>query len=204
LNESLCGVPSGASLVADRRLAPFLSPFSEKNLMKRYALHPDGPLDFQAPLTSVARLHAAGVPILAGTDAPNRGTATGVSMHRELELLVHAGLTATEALAAATSSPAKAFSLADRGRIAVGCRADLLLVEGDPTADILAARNIVSVWKLGHKADRDTYRVEQRGLRFHQQLVSIVVGAGIATAAGVLLLLTRRRLRRGPMTSGTS
>jgi len=78
-----------------------------------------------APLPGVvewlARLHAAGVPNLPGMDAPNPGTAPGASLHRELELLVRGGLTPLEALHAATSLPAVAFALQDRGRIALGC-----------------------------------------------------------------------------------
>jgi imidazolonepropionase-like amidohydrolase len=97
----------------------------------------------------VAALHRAGVPIVAGTDAPAPGLAHGVSMHRELELLVLSGLTPLQALAAATSVTARAFGLHDRGRIATGLRADLLLVNGDPTTDIRATRDIVGIWKLG-------------------------------------------------------
>jgi imidazolonepropionase-like amidohydrolase len=101
---------------------------------------------------AVLALHRAGVAILAGTDAPAPGVAHGASIHRELELLVRSGLTATEALAAATSEPARAFGFHDRGRIAPGLRADLLLVEGDPTADVRATRRIVGVWKAGRPA----------------------------------------------------
>ena len=54
-----------------------------------------------------------------------------------------------EALASATSEPARAFGFHDRGRIAEGLRADLLLVNGDPTVDITATRDIVGIWKLG-------------------------------------------------------
>jgi hypothetical protein len=79
-------------------------------------------------------------------------------MHEELELLVGSGLTPVEALTAATSVPAAAFHLPDRGQIAPGKRADLLLVKGDPTTDIKATRDIVSVWKLGVEDDRATYR----------------------------------------------
>ena len=107
---------------------------------------------------TVSQLKAAHVPILAGTDAPNPGTAHGVSIHREMELLVRSGLTPAEALASATSVPATAFRLDDRGQIAVGKRADLLLVKGDPTQDITATRDIVSVWKLGVEDDRASYR----------------------------------------------
>src|SRR5262249_4997059 len=107
---------------------------------------------------TVRALKAAGVPILVGTDAPNPGTAHGASLHRELELLVRAGLSPVEALAAATSAPAAAFHLSDRGEIAEGKRSDLLLVEGDPTRDITATRAIVGVWKEGKRINRDKYR----------------------------------------------
>jgi len=98
---------------------------------------------------TVGALHRAGVPILAGTDAPSPGLAHGLSIHRELELLVLSGLTPLEALASATSEPARAFGFHDRGRIAEGKRADLLLINGDPTTNIKATRDIVGIWKLG-------------------------------------------------------
>lgn len=99
--------------------------------------------------SAVRQLRDAGVDVLAGTDAPNPGTAHGVSMHHELELLVRAGLTPVEALAAATSAPARRFALRDRGRIAAGMRADLVLVTGDPSRDILDTRNLDRVWRNG-------------------------------------------------------
>jgi hypothetical protein len=82
------------------------------------------------------------------------GTAHGASLHGELALLVRAGLAPAQALAAATSLPAKRFGLGDRGRIAPGLRADLLLVDGDPTRDITATRAIAGVWKNGYAIDR--------------------------------------------------
>jgi imidazolonepropionase-like amidohydrolase len=100
---------------------------------------------------SVRRLHEAGVPILAGTDAATHG----VSLHRDLELLVDAGLEPVDALVAATSAAADAFGLTDRGRIAPGLRADLLLVQGDPTADIKATRKLRRIWKAGVEVDRE-------------------------------------------------
>jgi imidazolonepropionase-like amidohydrolase len=100
---------------------------------------------------SVSALHAAGVPILAGTDAncaPSAPAAVahGESIHRELELLVAAGLSTLDALRAATDLPARHFGLADRGRIAPGLRADLLLVSGDPLKDIRSTQSISRVW----------------------------------------------------------
>lgn len=100
---------------------------------------------------SVGVLHRAGVRILAGTDAnddpaaPAR-VAHGNALHRELELLVEAGLTPTEALRAATESTAQFFGLTDRGTVGTGLRADLVLVGGDPTRDITTTRDIRAVW----------------------------------------------------------
>jgi len=120
-----------------------------------------GGYDFAHALASTRALHQAGVPILAGTDANNApGRACpivhGAALHRELELLVAAGMTAVEALAAATSGPADHFGLDDRGRIAPGLRADLLLVDGDATRDITATRAIHQVWRRGVAFDRKT------------------------------------------------
>lgn len=75
--------------------------------------------------------------------------AHGASVHHELQLLVQAGLTPVEALRAATSTPARRFGLADRGRILEGLRANLLLVDGDPTRHISDTLNLRQVWRRG-------------------------------------------------------
>ncbi len=107
---------------------------------------------------AVHNLLSAGVAILAGTDAPNPPSEHGSSLHHELELLVRAGMTPLQALAAATSAPARAFGLADRGRVVVGLRADLVLVDGDPATDIRTTRRIVAVWKRGVMLERAASR----------------------------------------------
>jgi imidazolonepropionase-like amidohydrolase len=103
---------------------------------------------------NVGRLVDAGVTMLAGTDAPNPGTVFGASLHRELELLVRCGMTPAQALSAATTAPASVFNLADRGRIAPGQRADLVLVTGDPLTDVTATRAIEWIWRAGVPCDR--------------------------------------------------
>ena len=103
---------------------------------------------------AVRELAKAGVPLLTGTDAPAPGATYGASVHGEMELFVRDGLTPTQALAAATSVPARVFHLSDRGRISPDMRADLLLVQGDPTTAILDTRNIVAVWKRGVRVPR--------------------------------------------------
>ena len=155
--ESVGGTASGASLTTDARLAPYLTGDDIGNLKRSFPKFSTAPSEKYAE-QAVAQLKAARVPVLAGTDAPNPGTSHGASIHRELELLVRSGLTPVEALAAATSVPATAFHLDDRGTIRPGKRADLLLVKGDPTKDILRTRDIVSVWKLGVEDDRASYR----------------------------------------------
>lgn len=112
------------------------------------------PADYAMALANVSRLAHAGVTMIAGTDAPNPTTAFGPSLHLELALLVRAGLSPTEALVAATSAPARFFGTPDRGRIAPGLKADMILLDRDPTKDIKALRHIVTIWKNGHVVDR--------------------------------------------------
>jgi imidazolonepropionase-like amidohydrolase len=156
--RSITGTSAGQPLLADARIAPYLGAAARHGLAQAFPRRPgQPPVSYDAAVATVRQLEAAGVPILAGTDAANPGTGHGASIHGELSLLVEAGLTPVEALAAATSVPARAFALADRGRIATGLRADLVLVEGDPTADIAATRAIVGVWKGGVAVDRDAF-----------------------------------------------
>jgi Amidohydrolase family len=93
----------------------------------------------------VGRMYRAGVPILAGTDG-----LAGFTLQRELELYVKAGMTPAQALQIATWTGAKyARVLDDRGSIAVGKRADLILVDGDPTTSIADIRQVALVIKNG-------------------------------------------------------
>ena len=105
-------------------------------------------------LSVVRQLHAGGVDVIAGTDAGAPGTTHGASLHGELALLVEAGLTPSQALTAATKTPADRFGLKDRGQIKPGLRADLVLVNGDPTNDIKATRAIARIFKNGFEVDR--------------------------------------------------
>jgi imidazolonepropionase-like amidohydrolase len=171
--ESMAGV-RGDDLLGDADLAALVEREGATTLKARYGQQARPQL-LAMPKAVTAALARAGVPILAGTDAGNAGTLYGISMHRELAALVEAGLTPTAALAAATSAPAAAFRLGRRGCIATGCKADLLLVEGDPTRDITATRRIVEVWKDGQSANalRDARRervAQERGGSTRQDL----------------------------------
>jgi imidazolonepropionase-like amidohydrolase len=154
VNESAAGIASGASLITAEPLRPYLTSAERTALKGSFPTRPGSTQLLRNSMEATRLLDAAGVPILAGTDAPNPGTTHGASIHRELELLVAAGLSPSVALAAATSTPARVFNLADRGRIAPGRRADLVLVSGNPTEDILATRVIEGVWKRGVRLER--------------------------------------------------
>lgn len=151
--ETIAATGGGAELAADPLIAPFLTPEQRGGLGRNFGREPNPELMANI-LADVGALHAAGVPILAGSDAPNPGTTHGASVHRELELLVRAGLTPVQALRAATAAAVDAFDLRDRGRIAAGLKADLILVRGDATADVGATRDIAAIWKDGIRFER--------------------------------------------------
>ncbi len=111
-------------------------------------------------LQRIARqLHAEGVRLLAGSGGPGTGR-PGASLHRELELLVEAGLPAIDVLSMATRNVAVALDvLHERGTIEVGKRADLVVFAGNPTVDIRNTRNIEFV-----VIDGKSYRPREDGL----------------------------------------
>lgn len=140
------------TLIAYPEIARLLSPI-QRGMAAQTFRRSNARLLPQA-LENVRVLVAGGVTILAGTDAPNPGSLHGAGMHQELALLVRAGLAPRQALAAATSRPAAFFGMEDRGRIAVGRRADLILVDGNPLKDIRHSVRITHIWKNGFGVDR--------------------------------------------------
>jgi imidazolonepropionase-like amidohydrolase len=156
---SMNGRSDAAGLTKDGHVAPYLKSDDIQSLESTFPFATAAG-SYAAAEKALVQLHEAGVPILAGTDASNPGTAFGASLHGELALLVAAGLAPVEALRAATSIPAGIFGIKGRGRIRPGAWADLVLVEGDPTVDIKATRAIATVWKDGVRVDRETYAKE--------------------------------------------
>jgi imidazolonepropionase-like amidohydrolase len=101
---------------------------------------------YEGRLKMVRAMHAAGVPLLAGTDCTNPHTYPGFSLPVELELLVGCGLTPAEALRTATVNPAKFFGEEkSAGTVEVGKRADLVLLDANPLEKVGNVRTVAGV-----------------------------------------------------------
>jgi imidazolonepropionase-like amidohydrolase len=110
--------------------------------------------DFAVGQQNLKRLFDAGVNVGFGTDSGALpGRVPGFAEHRELELMVQAGLTPMQAITAATGENAKLLHSLDRGTIAVGKRADLLVLDGDPLMDIRNTRKIFAVYHDGRSVE---------------------------------------------------
>jgi imidazolonepropionase-like amidohydrolase len=117
------------------------------------------PGDVQYRMTSYAqatrRLHAAGVPMLAGTDGPGiTGMIPGIAIHDELRILESIGMSRYHALATATSNAGRFIAMhvpqaTPFGTVTVGSRADLIIVQRNPLADLTVLRTPSSVVRLG-------------------------------------------------------
>jgi len=93
---------------------------------------------------------------LAASGAPAMGTMPGISLHTELEMLVRLGLSPREAIAAATNNYAEQFNWHELGQITPGRRADILVLDADPTANIWNVRHITNILMDGNEIDRDS------------------------------------------------
>ena len=129
---------------------------------------------------NIRRLHRAGVPVLAGTDAPDPGTAHSASIHRELWHLTQVGLTPVEALRAATSATAEVFGLDGAGRVRPGSTADPVLVRGRPDVTVESSAAVEKVWRAVRRADVERYpgsREEDAGLdRLAARTARVIAG----------------------------
>jgi imidazolonepropionase-like amidohydrolase len=146
-------------------LAALLEPAAEALLGERLRARtlPDSETNSDNPrlarwaklLQNTAILRGGGVSIATGTDAGVNGTWHGWSTLRELQLLVAAGLTPLEAMAAATGNSARALRVdGERGFIAAGKLADLVLIEGSPDENIAEIERVHSVWLGGREVAR--------------------------------------------------
>lgn len=107
-------------------------------------------------------LHRAGVLLAAGTDGAYPGDMQGEGLHRELELLVEAGLTPLEAISVATRNAARLIGASDWGTVEAGKLATFIIVDGRPDRDISQSRRVTGVFVRGRKIDRDGLRLDRQ------------------------------------------
>ncbi len=107
---------------------------------------------------SLEQLAAAGARVVLGADSGVRDHFFGYAEHRELELMVAAGLTPAQAIVAATSRAAAVLGLADAGSLAAGRSADFIVLDADPLDDIKNTRRISAVYLRGARVDRAALR----------------------------------------------
>ncbi|MEQ8690917.1 MAG: amidohydrolase family protein [Pseudomonadales bacterium] len=110
-------------------------------------------------------MHEAGVGILLGSDSPQIFNVPGFSIHRELAAMVEAGMSPYEALATGTVKVAQFLGDADGGTLAVGKRADLVVVAGNPLKDIRHSREVQGVMVQGRWLNAATRATELARIR---------------------------------------
>lgn len=149
------------------------------------ARDPHAKARFDQAIAGTRLLHAAGVPLLAGTDAGNPFVVPGHALHHELAMLVEAGLSPLAALQAATLNPARFLGATDSlGTVAEGKVADLVLLDADPLVDIRNTRRIRAVIVNGRYFDRAAL----------DAMLAAQAGAGDAIDSIVREHMTRRQV----------
>lgn len=129
---------------------------TRKALAKDAGKEKKGPaFDQELIVANLRGAAAAGVPIVTGTDSGNIPLIHGPAVHREMQLLVAAGLTPTQALMAATSNGAQLLGVSNRiGYIRTGYEATLLIIDGNPLEDISATERGLIVFFKGERVSR--------------------------------------------------
>lgn len=151
-------IGTGMQYVPPRYFAKLIENFEESGF-------PEAALEIGYGLKVLRAFHAAGVRLLPGTDSSRPNVVPGFALHDELAYFVAAGMTPQQALAAATSGPAEFLGLEHEfGRIEVGKRADMILLEANPLQDIGNLRRQAGVVVRGEWFDAS--RIQQQLRRF--------------------------------------
>ena len=158
VDESAFIFAEDPSLTQDAFFAAAVPPALVKQLnspeyKQKVASDPNGPkirAAFANGQKNLKALRDAGCRIAFGTDSGAQPVRIpGWAEHRELELMVRAGLSPMEALVAASRGSAAMLGLTDRGTLEAGKRADLLVLAADPLENIRNTRQLVSIWHAG-------------------------------------------------------
>jgi len=165
----------------NKAIAQYLSKEQSRQLLSSFGNHNPTGFDLATAIHNTEQLHRAGITILAGSDAPNPGTTYGASIHQEMELLVQAGLSPSEALNASSRSVAQLFKLntknpsgepVPRGRLMVGAKADFIILDSSPLNNIKATRKIAAIYKSGKRVTRVSPREEIKNNTITSPLLS--------------------------------
>lgn len=136
--------------LAPKRLRDFWPVYLKRTGCPQGGSLDDRRREFAKYLELTGRLYRAGVPLLAGTDAPEPQVTPGYSLHQELELLVESGLPPAAALRCATLNNATALRQEEQlGTISAGKLADLILLTANPLEDIRHTRKIETIVRGG-------------------------------------------------------
>jgi imidazolonepropionase-like amidohydrolase len=156
---------------------------------------------FAAHLTR--RVAALGGRVGAGSDLPNPYVTPGGALHQELELLVGAGLTPLQAIRAATGGAADILGRADLGVLAAGRAADVIVVGGNPAADVRATRDVRVVIRNGRVLPMDALLAAAPPVRGSRPAVAAAPAAPVPDASKLALGRIVYRVAVGADTAGT-
>jgi imidazolonepropionase-like amidohydrolase len=150
--EGVLSDPRAAAGVPAETAVRYRSPAYSERYAKSYPNVENLRRRLPALRENLKRLHAAGVPIALGTDM---WAFPGLGVSIEMDLYVRAGLAPLEVLRAATQTSARSLDIEkDRGTLTTGKRADFLILDADPLADIKNVRAISTVYKAGERVSR--------------------------------------------------
>jgi imidazolonepropionase-like amidohydrolase len=169
-NPTLTGNSSHSKQVQQLQQRFFNDPLAQEMLFDKQprealGLADESKADIQYSYASTKALYNAGVPLIVGSDSSGqrRGQAYGLTVHMEIHQMVHKiGMTPFDVLKSATSLIADRFGFKDRGRIAVGMNADLVLIKGDVREMLKSEETlclpICGVWRDGIAAKAYSYQ----------------------------------------------
>lgn len=146
---SVLSDPRAAAGLPASLLARYRSPAYSELYRQRYPNFENVSRHLPALRENLRTLHASGVPVALGTDM---WAFPGLGVSVEMELYVRAGLSPLEAIGAATEAAARSLAVeGDRGTLVPGRRADFLVLEADPLADVANVRSIHAIYKGGER-----------------------------------------------------
>ena len=153
------GEPALIGLLGDTVTPDVMARFKETFTSRDPRAAAESRKSYEILSTTVAKLNAAGARIVLGCDTGLSDHFWGFAEHRELELLVAAGLTPMQALVAGTSRAAAFLHMADLGTLGTGHVADFLVLDANPLDDIRNTRRISSLFMSGQRVDREAMKM---------------------------------------------